>query len=122
MTHYFCPKCNRVTSKITDFEERKGKPCVICKTPTIPKYSWKDLDLFSNIKIKEKISHKGKVWIIHKHDKDCNFGSRHAHDYDNGLVLNLDNGEIKNIKIKKIINVIKQKELEAIKSKSRFFD
>lgn len=115
MTKYKCPKCNAsFENKIFTTDKRY---CRECNTLMIAS-CYKRPDITG---LKERIKVLGRNLTINANDKDNQFGSRHAEDYDNNEKINLDSGEIQNVRTKKIVGKLKEKELMKIKSKSRFF-
>ena len=116
MVEYFCPECKKITLKTKKTSDSILKNC--------PKCGYKkaySTTYFPEIISREQIKIHGEKLVIHKDDKDDNFGTYHAHNYEKGTKTNLDDGRVLNLRNKKITKKLKKKRLDEIKSKSRFF-
>lgn len=71
------------------------------------------IDLAKDKVEKAKIKVKGKIWTIHKTDKDPFPSNPHAHEYSLGLKLNIYSGELYNKK-REIVSKLNRKELKQL--------
>jgi len=109
MTTYYCPKCEKITSKITDLSVLYNRPCRFCGTITIP-----NVISIPPPKIKEIVKAGGDVWKIHKYDQDVFPSDPHAHNKETGEKLNLFSGNVHSAVNKKIVRKLSKKKLDQI--------
>ena len=65
---------------------------------------------------KARIKNKGKIWYIHKNDKDPNPSNPHAHNIDQNIKLDLSNGEC--FRKRKLLFKLNKKEFLSIRKKA----